>query len=74
MQQGLGVVAFDRLAVLLGLDLCAVHAVEVSRHSRCSWLADPDNLLLPRRVSHICRVAGLVFLTITVFPHLLYGL
>lgn len=43
-------VAVHRLAVLLGMDLRAVHAMEVTRGARCPCMATTNNMLLHCRV------------------------
>lgn len=46
----MGVVAINCLAVLLGMDLCPISALEITWCSGCPWLAHADYLVLPRRV------------------------
>lgn len=46
MYKRMGMVALNRLAILLGLDIRTVYFMEVSAHPRCEWMAGADHMLL----------------------------
>lgn len=55
--------AFDRLAILLGVALCALYLVEVQEHPGYSWLAYPNDSVLYRWSTLLPTVALWALLT-----------